>query len=962
MRQSNAILFLVLILSVVFSHSALAIMPPAPPEWYTERLKVPIPEGIKNGMPQFNPAIAKDLADAASKRPKNTDKILLILVEFTDNPADQGSHPQSAYDDLMFSTGVLPTGSLLEYYQEISYGQFAPEGNVTAWITAPHTYSYYADDSYGTGDYPNNSQGLLEDCVNILDPLIDFSEYDANGDGYVESIFLVHAGPGAEETGNSADIWSHAWYYEAETDDGVYTGRYSTEPEELFDGQMIKIGVFCHEYGHVLGVPDLYDTDGSSEGIGVYCLMAGGSWGALPGNPERPTHMSAEMKRRLGWMSPIDVVGNLVDLVIPPAATNAVCYRVNHPTAPNEYFLIENRAKIGFDSLFRGDGGLAIWHVDEWGWQQDENHRYVTLEQADGNSDLERDYGTGNRHARTNRGDAGDLFPGATSNGHFSFSTNPSSMSYDLFTDLVTITGIEYYDDSIRASIYVDPDVPIYAIESHTVFDTVASASESNFNSDADSGEVVDLVVKIANDGETATAVTGTISTSDLRVSIIDATADFGQINHGTYGVNNSSPFRFEVLTGSTDSAVTFNLHLDADGDPYDLELKVNINRQKIMLVLDNNESNWSDNLVNAMHRSGYSIDTHTTSAIDYPEYEELIPYHLVLWTTGSYFGRRTSSSHYEYCLNSNEISVLENYLDNAGRLVLFSQDYLYDNGIDPFASNYLHVASMQEDEGGDHIVGDPGSYMSGFDGYSQEWTFYDYTDHITPSAEAEIVLREDSEFGDGVAISYPETSPKIGDFATTFCAYGVERFDSTSLDMFLQQMIPWHLSNTNIDLPLPISPKNGDTVESFMADLLATASVGAAEYEFQIASDPQFGNIEFETSSLVGPEVVTDTLNEGEHFWRVRAVSSGSPIWTSYSPTASFVTVHPCLPGDANGSGDIDIDDVVYLIAYIFSGGPPPDPLEAGDADCSGDIDIDDVVYLIAYIFSGGPAPCAEL
>jgi hypothetical protein len=66
-----------------------------------------------------------------------------------------------------------------------------------------------------------------------------------------------------------------------------------------------------------------------------------------------------------------------------------------------------------------------------------------------------------------------------------------------------------------------------------------------------------------------------------------------------------------------------------------------------------------------------------------------------------------------------------------------------------------------------------------------------------------------------------------------------------------------------------------------------------------------------------------------------------------------------PFLCGDADGSEDIDIDDVVYLIAYIFSGGPPPDPYESGDADCSGAVDIDDVVYLINYIFSGGNAPC---
>jgi hypothetical protein len=64
---------------------------------------------------------------------------------------------------------------------------------------------------------------------------------------------------------------------------------------------------------------------------------------------------------------------------------------------------------------------------------------------------------------------------------------------------------------------------------------------------------------------------------------------------------------------------------------------------------------------------------------------------------------------------------------------------------------------------------------------------------------------------------------------------------------------------------------------------------------------------------------------------------------------------------GDVDGSSEVDIDDVVYLINYIFAGGPPPDPIESGDADCSGGIDIDDVVYLIAFIFSGGPEPCAD-
>ena len=68
-----------------------------------------------------------------------------------------------------------------------------------------------------------------------------------------------------------------------------------------------------------------------------------------------------------------------------------------------------------------------------------------------------------------------------------------------------------------------------------------------------------------------------------------------------------------------------------------------------------------------------------------------------------------------------------------------------------------------------------------------------------------------------------------------------------------------------------------------------------------------------------------------------------------------------PYLCGDADGSGFVDIDDVIFLIDYIFSDGPAPEPLESGDVDCSEAIDIDDVVYLIAYIFASGPAPCAD-
>ncbi|MEW5925079.1 MAG: hypothetical protein AB1746_13925, partial [Candidatus Zixiibacteriota bacterium] len=106
MRLVANVLFLLILAIATMGLTARAIMPPAPGEWYTERLKIPIPEAAKRAMPQFNPQIQADLDEAAGKRPRNTDNILLILVQFTDHPADTAAHPTSAYDDLIFSTGV----------------------------------------------------------------------------------------------------------------------------------------------------------------------------------------------------------------------------------------------------------------------------------------------------------------------------------------------------------------------------------------------------------------------------------------------------------------------------------------------------------------------------------------------------------------------------------------------------------------------------------------------------------------------------------------------------------------------------------------------------------------------------------------------------------------------------------------------------------------------------------------
>ena len=112
----------------------------------------------------------------------------------------------------------------------------------------------------------------------------------------------------------------------------------------------------------------------------------------------------------------------------------------------------------------------------------------------------------------------------------------------------------------------------------------------------------------------------------------------------------------------------------------------------------------------------------------------------------------------------------------------------------------------------------------------------------------------------------------------------------------------------------------------------------------------------DYEIGALFEISVTVDSTGWYHHYFEFSdgAESVSTMLDSAYVEVVSYVA------GDADGSGEVDIDDVVYLISYIFSGGPEPDPMEAGDADSSGDIDIDDVVYLINYIFSGGPPPCS--
>ncbi|MCP4568779.1 MAG: M6 family metalloprotease domain-containing protein, partial [FCB group bacterium] len=232
------------------------------------------------GVNNLPPTLDKD-GRSLTQSPDQTFRVLIILIDFPDKSYTGGyaSGTTADFDSLLFSYGINSTGSMTEYYLENSYGDFEVVGDVAGWYTAANNASYYTnycDGSRGMGSYPNNSQKLIEEAVDAADASVDFSDYDNNNDGYVDGLFVVHAGTGYEDSGNDCEIHSHAWGINNRYRDGVWISGFSIEPEEEHMGGLIPIGVFCHEFGHMLGLPDLYDTDYSSSGIGRWGVMAGG--------------------------------------------------------------------------------------------------------------------------------------------------------------------------------------------------------------------------------------------------------------------------------------------------------------------------------------------------------------------------------------------------------------------------------------------------------------------------------------------------------------------------------------------------------------------------------------------------------------------------------------------------------------------------------------------------------------
>lgn len=290
-------------------------------------------------------------------------KGLIILAEFPNCKFTLAS--QSTYDSIANVRGYSENGfngSVRDYFLEQSGGQFDLSFDVAGPVMMSHNYSYY-----GRNDDEKAGEMIRDACLGV-DSLINFADYDWDGDGEAEEVFVVYAGHGQADYHSDNDnfIWPHMyWLSETvgkQTLDNTVVNVYACAPELNGSGNLDGIGSFCHEFSHCMGFPDMYDGDdsGTNFGMGSWDLM---DYGSYNGDGYTPAGYSGYEKMVCGWVNPIELTEETSVTGMQPLSSMGQTYIVYNKGNNNEYYVLTNRQQQGFDANLPGHG-LLIEHID----------------------------------------------------------------------------------------------------------------------------------------------------------------------------------------------------------------------------------------------------------------------------------------------------------------------------------------------------------------------------------------------------------------------------------------------------------------------------------------------------------------------------------------------------------------------------------------------------------------------
>ena len=370
---------------------------------------------------------------------------LLILVNFQDKKMVNGENSKDIYNQILNGQGnpyQKNFGSVREYFHSQSYGQFDIEFDVVGPVTLSGNMSYYGEND--KSGYDKRAGLMIAEACKLADDQVNFADYDWDGDGEVENIYITYAGYSESSGGPANAIWPHQWelsdysnYGRYLTLDGVKVDTYACGSELTgYSGNTLDgVGTMCHEYSHCLGLPDFYDTKGKSTNFGMssWSIM---DYGCYNGDGYTPAGYTAYERWYCGWLEPVELNEETKVSGMKNIEKNPEAYIIYNEDNRDEYYMLANHQKVEWDSKASGHG-MMVLHVtyskDAWENNTVNNitdQARMTIIPADNQLKTYKSNGSVYGVA-----DSGDLWPGTSMKVELTDTSRPAAILYTPNTD-----------------------------------------------------------------------------------------------------------------------------------------------------------------------------------------------------------------------------------------------------------------------------------------------------------------------------------------------------------------------------------------------------------------------------------------------------------------------------------------------------------------------------------------------